>query len=523
MSQLSVTVRLRPLRFAFLVLPDDSKRVHQILTINTCLWGGKFNPIIPFLRRVPVWWDRHHRFETGKQIVNGYLDRYEPDFLVEAEKGLADGLGFDPERIIQLSEVLARADINHEGNGQSTFDLYKDLYIKEFQFERRSKHSIKSVVPEDANFSAFCACAFGGFPRQKGLGYFERAFKHTFDPTEVTLNGAALAQLYQSKFTTALDLGHQDIDVDYNDPSEPTLFVLDAQASRDLIDFWNLRTMQREILAVPLQWLGELSDFCRDAVKRAHRPMPGNPHGVMLRARVLFSRSIPAADIQDLYKQHLAVDVPGANVLQDWYPTIWRENPRYVVRSSRPTLTAVEKTFDVQYSEEKLDIRVDSLHPEFAERFGNKNRWANVIKLRDFSFENRIATSLPTDYRNPRFSPLSVGSNALPTTEGLVLFPRFRDIQQYLSLSDGVTAIAKWLKTFAVNVRLSDAGRATQQIIQTLGGFNGVRNIANVGVVNLLNEISRRPNSKSMKQKEFINRVQDAVKGNVWLEGAAKS
>ena len=86
MGHVSATVRLRPVRFAFLVRPSDSKRVLEVFRVNTCLWGGKFNPIIPYFQHVPPWWDRHgQRFESAKQIINGYLDTYEPDFLVEAE------------------------------------------------------------------------------------------------------------------------------------------------------------------------------------------------------------------------------------------------------------------------------------------------------------------------------------------------------------------------------------------------------------------------------------------------------
>lgn len=96
-------------------------------------------------------------------------------------------------------------------------------------------------------------------------------------------------------------------------------------------------------------------------------------------------------------------------------------------------MSAAEKTFDVQYSEDKLDIRFDSLHPDFAEKHGSKNRWANVINLRDWSFENQIATTLPTEYRAPKFSPFSLGGEAfLPTTEGFVMFPRFQNLQHYL-------------------------------------------------------------------------------------------
>ena len=90
MNNIRVDIRLRPIRFGFLVRPDDQENVLEIFRINTCLWGGIFNPIIPFFESVPSWGEREDfRFETPKQIIDGYLDFFEPDFLVEAEEGLA--------------------------------------------------------------------------------------------------------------------------------------------------------------------------------------------------------------------------------------------------------------------------------------------------------------------------------------------------------------------------------------------------------------------------------------------------
>lgn len=77
-----LNVRLRPTRFAFLVPPGDMNSVQRVFEMNTCLWGGQFNPIIPFVTKRPAWWDRHPSSETAEQIINGYLDYFEPDILV---------------------------------------------------------------------------------------------------------------------------------------------------------------------------------------------------------------------------------------------------------------------------------------------------------------------------------------------------------------------------------------------------------------------------------------------------------
>lgn len=333
----------------------------------------------------------------------------------------------------------------------------------------------------------------------------------------MSLNGASLANLYRSGFTSALRVGHSKIEVDYHDHNDPALFVLDAHEPRDLIDFWNLRAIRRHVVPVPVPWIEHLSEFSKEFIVKNHRPLPGNPHGVMIRATVMFARSIPRDDIERLHTDHFRVDVADANVRQDWYPSIWRPSPGFTVREMRPTLSAAEKTFDVSFIAEKPEVRFDCLYPEFADEYGNENRWANVVRLRDRTYKDQIATAFPCDYKNPTFPKFCLGGeHLLPTTEGLVIFPQYRNIPELWEIPDGTTAINNWLKTHGIKAVLSDAGRATQQIIQTLGGFWGVASFAHADIVKWLNEISRRPISRSAHHQEFKNRINNATKINVW-------
>lgn len=119
----------------------------------------------------------------------------------------------------------------------------------------------------------------------------------------------------------------------------------------------------------------------------------------------------------------------------------------------------------------------------------------------------------PCDYKKAASPALRlVGDSFLATTEGFVIFPRYKNVPELWRMLDGTTAIGKWLKTNGINAVLSDAGRATQQIIQTLGGFLGVASFAHADIVKLLNEISRRPISRSAHHQEFRNRIHNATK-----------
>ena len=48
----SLKVRLRPIRLAFVVDPADQHAILAAIEASSFLWGGAFNPIIPFYRRL---------------------------------------------------------------------------------------------------------------------------------------------------------------------------------------------------------------------------------------------------------------------------------------------------------------------------------------------------------------------------------------------------------------------------------------------------------------------------------------
>ena len=107
----SGTVRLRPIRIGFLVQPNDLATVRKVTQLCSCLWGGLYNPIIPFVGENVSHWVWPRQKATGPDITRGYIDFFEPDVLVEQSPGMAEALGwknekqyFDLPRTIELNK-----------------------------------------------------------------------------------------------------------------------------------------------------------------------------------------------------------------------------------------------------------------------------------------------------------------------------------------------------------------------------------------------------------------------------------
>ena len=105
-KKITINKKLRPIRLAFLVTKEDKRTLREVFRINTCLWGGIYNPIIPFFRKTPRnWEDRRFRHPSALSILKGYLDSFDPDYVVVKDKKMFPNSLFDKERVLLFEEA----------------------------------------------------------------------------------------------------------------------------------------------------------------------------------------------------------------------------------------------------------------------------------------------------------------------------------------------------------------------------------------------------------------------------------
>lgn len=74
----SATVRVRPLRYAFVVEPRDKFSLQRIFEVNSSLWGGVFNFIIPLFKQVPDRYrDKYFKTPPAKAILKGLVEAFQ--------------------------------------------------------------------------------------------------------------------------------------------------------------------------------------------------------------------------------------------------------------------------------------------------------------------------------------------------------------------------------------------------------------------------------------------------------------
>ena len=173
------------MRLGFLVSPDDLPSVRRILRLSSCVWGGRYNPIIPFFKNDPPRWARPFALAPrGLDIARGYVDFFEPDVLVEAAEGMALALGWadDETSRLDLPRTLRLEDLFHPDDrglvelqaGIDTFGVMAHLYQSEFKYQQRHKLPFALLDPPDAFFEAF----IGAYPGDENLKRFSGLSRH---------------------------------------------------------------------------------------------------------------------------------------------------------------------------------------------------------------------------------------------------------------------------------------------------------------------------------------------------------
>jgi hypothetical protein len=163
-----ITLKCRPLRLAFLI-PPNKDVLRTAIQINSTLWGGVFNPIIPLYAQSPKAWKEHPgQRHSMKDRVIAYLRAFDPDFLVDCTGAQLPGYAADLGRsLISVDDIWSGFYSNRRDGapqyGVGVFELLNGIY-KEF-FEAVRRFPVKIGLPASPKHHAlFWAAVVGEFP-----------------------------------------------------------------------------------------------------------------------------------------------------------------------------------------------------------------------------------------------------------------------------------------------------------------------------------------------------------------------
>lgn len=493
------------------------------MRVNACLWGGTFNPIIPVFKTAPKEWrNARHEFVKGYDVAKGYVRFFEPDVYVEAEEGLLEKIGLESFRkdsgfrsqVVTLKDFMTKEyrGANDPTFGQSVFDIFKDTYEKERRFVMRDKHP---AIVASANGDVFSELCVGVYPRRNDTKYLSRAYEDVYEPRRVKSSVETWLEIYKDRAITPFRVTGKYLEKQRFWHHEPIIYLFDPTKAVDIIDLWNLRIEPSPVFPVPIDWFAQLGDFFKTMVEQHHRPLKGNPNGVMHRLTVEVARSISEECAKELILPALKGVPQGSWSFKLWRNPIWqapfnhREGPHY----ERMKITASEKRGSLNVkNDDNLRTEFETLSPSFADRFsGSKSRWVNVLIPKAYG-DHEIATVLPYNTFDRDWPSIGMGGEQVSICqEGWAFTEDHKDWGQPVYLLRNDQAFTQWFEKRGIKAELSEPGRIAKQVLNSLGGFWGLNLIDMPEAINLLNAMAlsttTRSNQSDTIENEFKGRT----------------
>ena len=469
-----VRQRVRPLRFAFFVALDDIEFLKQSIAASTCQWGGQFNGLVPLLRRVPRWWWGKPG-STTHEIHRGYVDAFEPDFVVAKDPSVlaAETLGLEDWQILGLDDVLAAgSNSNHVGIDVS--DIYQELYERVFQFKRRRETRGVRPIAKTRQIDLLLGAVAGILPEH--APHFRSAFDDIFDAHQPEVDGSNLHGLLEGALTP-IQVGRTALTITRRGKlMGPTLFFMDSRRAIDVVDFWNLRALGVRVIPVA-------TGFNYAGPEEFRSLLPASKD--FIGTTILKSRSVSSSAFEAFASKF------GAGfTIQDWFPRMWSAWGREADRVERCVVSNREES-----SEQAVDdgrISFTALAPRFVARRPHTGRakWVTAVSFRRYG-SHLSADVLPRGIRQvDRLLETYQFQTSTINSEGVVVrCTRWDDVMR-CSVPTGPGLLSVLAHSLDADACLSEKGEIVLALLEAVGGLTGARIFAREEVVELLDSLA---------------------------------
>ncbi len=507
-----VTINARPIRLAFLVNPTDVDSLQRVIEINTFLWGGKFNAIIPTFQDTPENW--HHCPNMNAQgIVSGYLNNFDPDYVVSMGECSDYALNYGDRDVVDHHSIFFAAS-QVQGTAGYGISLFETLnhFIKnnEFELEVRGNKfeicmpffsnspypllsSLFGILPEGINEAL--EQRFGNYLEIEQVdcaisNYTEFIKAQTHHSREYIFDNQVL---HRREYLMGINsLGFSRI---YS--GESVIFFFDAENSIDIIDYWNLRAIGRFVYPIPMQFAQDekLRDFVLSELVE-------NIGSIRFPEQSIKSSSVSEEEYLEFFNSI------ECKPFQVSYPQMWEK----LIHDDKRTMYSFNSGrcyYDIHDISSNHGEILNTLSPYIRpERsFTHTPRFANEIWFTVYN-DKLISTSVVPEGLEDLSEVFQPNNHVRASKANLVYLVHEPDSHFQIGVPQSEGTFENWMKSRGWGFEISNAGHIVTQTIKRLGiQFFAV--FAIEGIIELLDEMK---DEKSLLQNDLWLKIRAIAK-----------
>lgn len=477
MSTVIYKVKYRPLRVGWCVRDGDKASLIKAFRLSHCLWGGRFNPVIVV---------------DNESFARDLIELFHVDALLPVG---------DDERCRSFSKSFKHLpwptfhEELFEEHGDKKACTLLDVYhpVRRFyeEFVKNKSTPIKSTTLYRWSDADPCAVLFeamlGNYPTpdKSDLNYREFVSKYTGgNETEITGDSALPGTLIQAitpSVLTAFGLAPELGVGKY----EAGLFVGEADSFSHLVEFWNLRAADVDLLFFDPRFTTRFSPMIQE-LEQSIRSIPPHPKWGVEHLQLWLKSKLSESELKSF-----SVPLGIREVTETtWDDRVWKGlkvNPPVMYFSEGETVAQISE------GERRPTVTVQLVErPGFNERPHNHQHLVATLKpTLNFSDDDRFVFTVPQipelneyfgrnyyfDWNQARAEKDGVGIITHLSTDHITLWgmERFSFAQ-------------KLFQTFGIAAEMRKPGLVCEQLVRQMGGLQGCRVFKITGVRKLIEQ-----------------------------------
>lgn len=512
MGSAYANVKLRPVRFGFLVPYGDTEKLREAIRINSFLWGGIYNPIIPTFDKVPNKIPRHLKDQVrNKNYIKNHIDTYRPDFLVVFEDSVETDSKIDNVPLLPKKDIFIGFETwNWPHYGIGAFEILNHIANHEYKYVERNPK--RFIVPTfSGKHSLFLASVFGEWSVDI-LEVFEKGYTQFFNSEKLPITIDDFTDyLGQRIFFPSRVTGYK---VKAQNASECILF-LDATQFIDIVHYWNLRALGFYVIPIAKQATksSSMRDFVVQAVERNFHPSnyPGSWCITAYESSSTPFLSSPAKDYLDEigipFRQPIKDgERPKDKVTFSYLPLVGDESFEHNFRPNinRPIVKDARFSFA---DTPRIEIKLPN--PDFLHSGIRSAAYANDIDLTLHHDKELMAEAIPEGDRVMAIALDGFNFPEFRFRDGRITYlASFADETLVLKLPRAEDIFLRWFQNSDYAMKLSAAGRIGKQMLKSLGGINWIWLLRNKQMFDLLHTDFRKGNLGPTNEKQRTVRIE---------------
>jgi len=503
MASGTLTQKLRPIRIGFLVNPHDESSIQKAIHLNSLLWGGMFNPLIPCYKRLPsTWSDIKYNGETANNVIRGFINNYDPDFFVNLSELPDDSFGTEKNKFISEDKILKGVSTNYTSQiGIGLFEVLNQYIHDELRFLPREKTQF--LNPQINNdYKLFLSSLYGD------LGDFENFFYKqalsSFDSIKANINTSNYLDYLQPEYIFSRRINCKFLNVHLWGPA---LFYMDAEKTIDVIDFWNLRASGCAVYPIIKQTVHEIAikEFSTNLIENEYAPYSQN-QSIYRRAKIIKSRNTTQKEL-DTFLSSLTFNkepIASHDHLYELghYPRLWE-----LKSESEQIITSYSDEVEVGFQDNNNEIRFKPLKPkiEFFDTYRIHPSYAVEVESTKYGTKDLLAEVIPQG-ENVSFT---IGSFHCwrASRRGPVCLVESIDSFQWYKQPLAEEVMKAWFLDRGWKIKLSTSGKIAKQMLEQLDGLWGVGKLKQKELIQLFQLLNTKNFISETDLKQRISKM----------------